>query len=208
MPTKSQSPQKNPELSPKEKAKQVQAQSRMLWAKYDKDLDNVLNGKNQINTFLQHSFKDAKLESDFKSFTKVNQLIEEEVKSAITTKKMTGKAKAAFEKDPQLNQAQVQNIVNKLYKVQDDKAPPKSAKKPEKSKSPTKGDKKKKDDLKTPGDNAASKDTKGSYADFYKDTKAMAKSKNWNDDQISAALANRPKTEAQIKNVSKYFKNS
>ena len=92
-------------MAPKDKAKEVQSKSRMLWAKYDKDLDNVLNGRDQINAFLKHSFKDAKLESDFKSFKNVDQLIDEEVKAAITTKKMTGKAEAAFKKDPQLNQA-------------------------------------------------------------------------------------------------------
>ena len=40
------------------------------------------------------------------------------------------------------------------------------------------------------------RDVQGSYADFYKDTKDMAKSKNWNDQQMGAALADRPKTEA------------
>lgn len=177
------------EPSAKDKAKEVQAKSRMLWAKYDKDLDNVLNGKEQINKFLAHSFKDAKYVSDFKSFLNLEQLIDEEVKSAVAKKKMTGKAKAAFEQNPNLNQAQVQNIVNRLYNVKDDKVPPKSAK----SRSPTKGDKKKtanekaerllKGDMKTLTDNAPPpRDVKGSYAEFYKDTKAMAKSKNWNDE--------------------------
>lgn len=96
--------------------------------------------------------------------------------------------------------------MKKLYKVDDSaKAPPKSAKKlpekPAKSKSPTKGDKKNKDlqDVGMPtltGNAPPPRDVQGSYADFYKDTKDMAKSKNWNDQQISAALADRPKTEA------------
>jgi|TARA_B110000285_G_scaffold9962_1_gene9992 hypothetical protein len=46
------------------------------------------------------------------------------------------------------------------------------------------------------GNAPPSRDVQGSYAEFYKDTKDMAKSKNWNDQQISAALADRPKTEA------------
>ena len=35
-------------------------------------------------------------------------------------------------------------------------------------------------------------EVKGDYAEFFKDTKAMGKSKGWNDDQITGALANRP----------------
>jgi len=45
-------------------------------------------------------------------------------------------------------------------------------------------------------------EVKGDYAQFYKDTKAMGKSKGWNDDKITAALADRNQTEKQIKNVS------
>ena len=136
----------------------------------------------------------------------LDQLIKDEVSTTVTSKKLTGKAKTDLEKTPLLNQAQVHNIVKKLYKVDDSKkAPPKSAKKPEKpdkSKSPTKGDKKDKKNKNDVGmptltDNAPPpRDVQGSYADFYKDTKAMAKSKNWSDEQMTVALADRPKTEA------------
>ena len=70
----------------------------------------MLNGRPQIEAFLSHSFKDAKLEKDFKTLaTKpaLDQLIKDEVTSIVATKKMSGKAKTTFEQNPQLNQAQV-----------------------------------------------------------------------------------------------------
>jgi hypothetical protein len=49
----------------------------------------------------------------------------------------------------------------------------------------------------------------GDYARFFRETKEMAKSKGWNDTQLTEALKNRKKTEVQLDIVSKdIFRNS
>lgn len=87
MPTnnKSVSPSKASNAPAAEKAKKVQTQSRLLWSKHDTDLDNLIQTEAKIKLFLAASFKNAKLEKDFKNVDDkvLDQHIKDEVKADV-----------------------------------------------------------------------------------------------------------------------------
>ena len=100
-----------------QKIEKLKKQGRVLWPKYDPDLDTQVNGRPRIHDYVNHIFTSSDLQGDLALLRKqrnLDDLIDREVQ-----KKVNNDLSPSKPGDPSvsLNQAQVFNVIGELYGI-------------------------------------------------------------------------------------------
>lgn len=176
-----------------EKQEKLTKQVRVLWPKYDPDLDTQVNGRPLIKEYVKEVFTKSKLDAEYvqlRSKKNIDDLIDAEAAKMQKTK-TTSKNR----NDVSLNQAGIINVIENLYDIPETETKPKSKKTDQaKPSSP----KKKTAPVTAP---AAAP---GDYADYYARIKEMAKDKRMKEEDVLPLLKDRQKGENAYQNVSEH----
>ena len=100
-----------------EKQEKLKKQVRVLWPKYDPDLDTQVNGRERIHDYIQHIFTSADLQADYRQLRKeqdLDGLIDEQAQKGVKNDTSARKS-AKNSKIVSLNQAQVLAVVDEMY---------------------------------------------------------------------------------------------
>ena len=65
-----------------DKIERLHRKARVLWPKYDPDLDTMVNGRQKVHQYLENVFSDCKMISEYDELTmirNVNDLIDNQV---------------------------------------------------------------------------------------------------------------------------------
>ena len=175
-----------------DKIGKINTQIRLLWPKYDPDLNTKVDGTPLIKKYVKHAFTDAGLTKDFDLIAKEKDLDriinQEDAERPATAFDRLTKAAPKGTGEIGLNQQQVKNVIKKMYGYTDPAQPkgrPSTAQVA-------------KQRPRTKANIPASDD----YADFYQRMKVMGKDKQWSDERLAQSLADKEKGEKEYKLVS------
>lgn len=152
------------------KIDKLRQQARLLWPKYDPDLDTQVNGRKQIHKYVEEIFASSKLQADLVALRKkknLDALIDAEAQKRVKNGVAAPKAPTG---DVSLNQAQIFNVIDELY----DERPESTVK-----------------DKKKPAPAMADTAPTGDYADYYKRIREMAKDKGMKEEDVLLLLKQR-----------------
>lgn len=160
-----------------QKIESLKKQARLLWPKYDPDLDTMVNGRKKIHEYVDHIFAGCNLQADLvqlKQQRNLDDIIDMQAQKAAKNDKTQWNAK-----DVSLNQAQIHALIEELYGEKLDSIIKSNI---------GAGDKK----LKGPGNSSINTLTgSGDYADYYKRIREMAKDKGMKEDDVLRLLKER-----------------
>lgn len=175
-----------------QKIEKLRKQARLLWPKYDPDLDTQVNGRERIHDYIQHIFTSADLQADYRQLRKeqdLDGLIDEQAQKGV--KNDTSARKGAnqigtksSQKMVSLNQAQVLAVVDEMYGMP-------SAAPAGRIAASGLVDKKKGTKGLGQAQPLAAGGPAGDYADYYKRIREMAKDKGMKEDDVLQLLKER-----------------
>ena len=106
-----------------QKMEKLTKQARVLWPKYDPDLDTQVNGRAQIHRYIQEIYTTSKLDAEYVQLRKqknLDDLIDAEVQRGLKNDVAAQRA-LKNKKDVNLNQAQILNVIETMYDVPESK---------------------------------------------------------------------------------------
>lgn len=108
-------------MTTSQKIESLKKTARRLWPKYDPDLDTMVNGRTKIHQYIEHIFKDTKLEAELEQLKKersIDDLIERQIdKAKKNQSSVIWQANRDLGYDVALNQAQCHNLIEELYGI-------------------------------------------------------------------------------------------